>query len=150
MIKEVFTLEGWNLNEFNRVTANLTRDQMVYLLTPLVGGMVALYIFLLVIAKKRSVVFTPAMFWFIMCIPTHSFVELLFVIDRDSSAAGDALDLYGSADLRYGRPLEHGTAAMELITATFTSFFCLLSAIGIARNASWRHVAIIIASTCQV
>jgi hypothetical protein len=60
------------------------------------------------------------------------------------------LDYYASGDLRYGSPMEPGTAAMEAITAVMEGPLCWLIAYGHTQKAAWRHPAQLVLCTCQV
>jgi cholestenol delta-isomerase len=87
--------------------------------------------------------------WFVVSAIIHSSYEMQFVYFRDGIIA-NAMDLYGAADFRYGRPLEAGTASMEMITALLVGPLCLMTAYGIVRDRPWRHIVQIVTCTCQM
>jgi len=100
--------------------------------------------------NSPSELFDWKMFWLLLSGCVHCYLEFHFVVWRSNSSFVNGMDLYGAADSRYGRPLESGTAAMELITACISGPLCFLLAFAIASRQPWRHPIQIILSTCQI
>ncbi len=60
------------------------------------------------------------------------------------------MDFYAKGDLRYGNPMEAGTAAMEAITALVDGPLCLAVAYAATNEKSWRHPVQFLLCTMQV
>eukprot|EP00735_Rhodelphis_limneticus_P007128 TRINITY_DN19628_c0_g1::TRINITY_DN19628_c0_g1_i1::g.24546::m.24546 TRINITY_DN19628_c0_g1::TRINITY_DN19628_c0_g1_i1::g.24546 ORF type:complete len:242 (+),score=-5.07,sp/Q9FTZ2/EBP_ORYSJ/30.27/1e-18,EBP/PF05241.7/2.7e-36,DUF2781/PF10914.3/1.2e-05 TRINITY_DN19628_c0_g1_i1:100-726(+) len=125
------------------------------LVSAVLGGlMLVYYLFLLISAgsdsQTRGKVFSWTVFWLILSGIIHLWIEGMFVFAREGHMFSRMLDQYGVADLRYGNPLETGTAAMEAITAVFDGPFCLMVAYGLIHNRSWWNPLMVIVCTMQL
>ena len=87
--------------------------------------------------------------WLLLCAVVHSYLELHFVFFRHGPIA-NGMDLYAAADFRYGRPLEAGTAAMELITSVIVGPLCCLLVFAIVTARPWRHALQLCLCTAQL
>jgi hypothetical protein len=127
----------------------------------LFGGVFALQLLLVLTASCRRGAkplraFTPTVFWLLLCVVIHCWLEFSFVFRRTGHVTGfqNSMNLYGAADYRYGfgeqLELEPGTAAMEAITALVTGPLCLLLAWGIVGDKAWRWSVQVLVCTCQM
>jgi len=141
-------LEMWT--EFLKWSSRIPISEWVIVLC-LIGGGTVFVALLLSRFKSQHVatVWSPPIVWLILTACIHCFIEVQFVVARNSWFA-HAVDLYGAGDLRYGRPLEAGTAAMEAMTAFITGPLCFAAAWSIVVHSAWRHILVLIASTCQL